>query len=67
MKDRLHGRLNRLKDSYLLGKYNIEGFLVASTLFCVGSMTIIGSLKDGLYNDGTLIRTKTKLRSSIVK
>jgi uncharacterized membrane protein YqgA involved in biofilm formation len=59
LEDRLHGNLNRLNDSYLSGKYDIEGFLIASTLFCVGSMTIIGSLKDGLYNDGTLIRTKS--------
>ncbi|HYA87003.1 MAG TPA: DUF554 domain-containing protein [Nitrospirota bacterium] len=59
LEDRLHGYLNRLNDSYLPGTYDIEGFLVASTLFCVGSMTIIGSLKDGLYNDGTLIRTKS--------
>jgi uncharacterized protein len=61
LEDRLHGQLNRLNESYLSGKYNIEGFLVASTLFCVGSMTIIGSLKDGLYNDGTLIKTKSVL------
>lgn len=59
LEDRLHGTLNRLNDSYLSGKYDIEGFLVASTLFCVGSMTIIGSLKDGLYNDGMLIKTKS--------
>ncbi len=61
LEDRLHGRLNRLNESYLSGKYDIEGFLVASTLFCVGSMMIIGSLKDGLYNDSTLIRTKSIL------
>jgi hypothetical protein len=61
LEDRLHGQLNRLNESYLSGKYDIEGFLVASTLFCVGSMTIIGSLKDGLYNDGTLIKTKSVL------
>lgn len=59
LEDRLHGNLNRLNDSFLSGKYDIEGFLVASTLFCVGSMTIIGSLKDGLYNDGMLIKTKS--------
>lgn len=59
LEDRLHGQLNRLNDSYLSGKYDIEGFLVASTLFCVGSMTIIGSLKDGLYNDSLLIKTKS--------
>jgi len=56
---RVNDLLNRLNTSYLSGKYNVEGFLVASTLFCVGSMTIIGSLKDGLYNDATLIQTKS--------
>ncbi len=61
LEDRLHGQLNRLNESYLSGKYDIEGFLVASTLFCVGSMMIIGSLKDGLYNDSTLIKTKSVL------
>jgi uncharacterized protein len=59
LEDRLHENLNRLNGSYLSGKYDIEGFIVASTLFCVGSMTIIGSLKDGLYNDGMLIKTKS--------
>jgi len=59
LEDRLHKQLNRLNSSYLAGNYDIDGFLMASTLFCVGSMTIIGSLKDGLYNDGTLIRTKS--------
>jgi uncharacterized membrane protein YqgA involved in biofilm formation len=61
LEDRVHGALNSLNDSYLSGKYDIEGFLVASTLFCVGSMTIVGSLKDGLYNDSTLIKTKSVL------
>lgn len=59
LEDRLHKQLNRVNNSHLTGKYDIEGFLVASTLFCVGSMTIIGSLKDGLYRDGALIRTKS--------
>ena len=59
LENRVHHVLNRLNESYLSGRYDIEGFLVASTLFCVGSMTIIGSLKDGLYHDGTLIRTKS--------
>ena len=59
IEDRTSGALKRLNGAYLSGKYDIEGFLMASTLFCVGSMTIIGSLKDGLSNDGTLIRTKS--------
>jgi len=59
LEDRTSGALTRLNRTYLAGKYDTEGFLVASTLFCVGSMTIIGSLKDGLSNDGTLIETKS--------
>ncbi len=59
LEDRVNDRLNGLNSSYFSGKYDTDGFLVASTLFCVGSMTIIGSLKDGLYNDGTLIKTKS--------
>jgi len=59
IEDRVHNALNGLNRSYLAGRFDIEGFLIASTLFCVGSMTIIGSLKDGLYNDATLIRTKS--------
>lgn len=38
---------------------NIDGFIAATTLFCVGSMTIIGSIKDGLYDDVLLIKTKS--------
>ncbi|MCX7991334.1 MAG: DUF554 domain-containing protein [Proteobacteria bacterium] len=50
--------LEKLKRSFKKeGK--IEGFLIASVLFCVGSMTIIGSIKDGLYNDATLIKIKS--------
>jgi uncharacterized protein len=59
LEDRLNDSLNRLNGSFLSGKYDTQGFIVASTLFCVGSMTIIGSLKDGLYNDGMLIKTKS--------
>jgi uncharacterized protein len=59
LEDRLNDLLTGLNRSCFSGKYNTDGFLTASTLFCVGSMTIIGSLKDGLYNDGTLIKTKS--------
>ena len=59
LEDRIEHALQDLNDSWFSGKYDVQGFLVASTLFCVGSMTIIGSLKDGLYQDGTLIRTKS--------
>lgn len=38
-----------------------EGFVTASLLFCVGAMTIIGSLEAGLKGDNTTIFTKAVL------
>ena len=37
------------------------GFMTASMLFCIGSMTIVGSLQAGLTGDGTMIYTKSIL------
>lgn len=51
--------LENLNGKISNGKTNLDGFIAATTLFCVGSMTIIGSIKDGLYNDATLIKTKS--------
>lgn len=38
-----------------------QGFMTASLLFCVGSMTIVGSLNAGLFGDNTLLFTKATL------
>ena len=38
-----------------------EGFVAASLLFCVGPMTILGALQDGLRADPTLLLTKSAL------
>ena len=38
-----------------------EGFMTASLLFCVGAMTIVGSLNAGLKGDNTLLFTKSIL------
>ena len=38
-----------------------EGFMTGSLLFCVGAMTIVGSLNAGLTGDNTLIFTKSIL------
>ncbi len=38
-----------------------EGFVTASLVFCVGAMTIIGSLESGLKGDHTTIFTKSIL------
>lgn len=38
-----------------------EGFVTASLLFCVGAMTIVGALNDGLMGDHQLLFTKAAL------
>ena len=38
-----------------------EGFMTGSLLFCVGAMTIVGSLNAGLKGDNTLLFTKSIL------
>lgn len=38
-----------------------EGFVTASLLFCVGSMTFVGSLQAGINGDNTLLFTKSVL------
>jgi uncharacterized membrane protein YqgA involved in biofilm formation len=39
----------------------VRGFLTASLLFCVGPMTILGSLQDGLSGDYSTLATKAVL------
>ncbi|UOD34667.1 DUF554 domain-containing protein [Deferribacteraceae bacterium V6Fe1] len=39
----------------------VLGFVTASVLFCVGSMTIIGAIKDGLNNDPSVLYVKSML------
>jgi uncharacterized membrane protein YqgA involved in biofilm formation len=39
----------------------VKGFLTASLLFCVGPMTILGSLQDGLTGDYSLLAIKSVL------
>lgn len=38
-----------------------EAFVTASLLFCVGPLTVTGSLQDGLTSDSTLLSTKAVL------
>ncbi|MBD3298861.1 MAG: DUF554 family protein, partial [candidate division Zixibacteria bacterium] len=40
------------------GKF-VSGFVTASLLFCVGPMTVVGSIQDGTVGDATLIFTKS--------
>ena len=39
----------------------VRGFLTASLLFCVGPMTILGSIQDGLKGDYSLLAVKSVL------
>ncbi len=48
---------NRLK----AGERFTEGFVTASVLFCVGPMTILGSLNDGLRGDWQLLAIKSAM------
>jgi uncharacterized protein len=64
---RLHDRLNRLGDilqvrlSVTQDSMFSKGFVTASLLFCVGPMTILGALQDGLSGDYTLLASKASL------
>jgi uncharacterized membrane protein YqgA involved in biofilm formation len=51
----------KLKRPEQPGKAIGEGFITASLLFCVGSMTIVGSLNAGLLNDHTMLFAKSVL------
>lgn len=39
----------------------VEGYVAASILFCVGPLTVVGSLQDGLEGDFTLLAVKSTL------
>lgn len=63
----LDGGLNRL-GQYVEKKFNkggtgkiAQGFITASLLFCVGAMTIVGSLTAGLTGDNEMLYTKSVL------
>ncbi|MFN2303120.1 MAG: DUF554 family protein, partial [Anaerolineales bacterium] len=43
------------------GSRFIRGFLTASLVFCVGPMTILGSIQDGLIGDYNLLAIKSVL------
>lgn len=52
---------NWLKSRFRGGSRFTEGFVAASLLFCVGPMTILGSLNNGLLADGTVLVVKSTM------
>lgn len=60
IEDRLDGIGGRLEKK--LGAEGLsKGFVSGSILFCVGAMTIIGSINDGLRGDSTVLFIKSAL------
>ena len=43
------------------GSRFIQGFLTASLVFCVGPMTVLGAIQDGLSGDYSLLAIKSVL------
>ena len=68
--DKLIGRLGERVEALASNRFGnvAQGFVSASLLFCVGSMTIVGALNSGLQNDHSMLYTKSVLDfvSSIV-
>jgi hypothetical protein len=65
VEDRLAGLGSRLEARFAGGSGQgsafVRGFLTASLLFCVGPMTILGSIQDGLTGDYSLLAIKSVL------
>jgi len=56
------GRMVEQKFSKADGSVSVsEGFVTASLLFCIGAMTIVGSLNAGLLGDNKMLFTKSVL------
>lgn len=55
--ERLENRFKKPGDKTSIA----EGFITASLVFCIGSMTIVGSLQAGLIGDNTMLFTKSTL------
>jgi len=63
IEERLEALGNALQQRLRLGSGGklAEGFVTASLIFCVGPMTIIGSIRDGLVGDYSLLAIKSLL------
>ncbi|HEY9750190.1 MAG TPA: DUF554 domain-containing protein [Allocoleopsis sp.] len=61
LEERLTALGNWLKQRFKGGGGFTDGFVAASLLFCVGPMTLIGSLNNGLTGDNTLLTLKATM------
>ena len=61
IEERLHQVGDRLKRRFSGGTGFTEGFVAASLLFCVGPMTLLGCLNNGLTGDNRLLLLKASM------
>ncbi len=62
LENRLESFGERLKGRFGDGQAHfVEGFVVASLIFCVGPMAVLGSIQDGLSGDYELLAIKSLL------
>jgi len=54
-------RWSRRVERWFRGYPLAEGFLTASLLFCVGPMTLLGALRDGMFGDWSILGAKAIL------
>ena len=57
----LGDKLQKKKDGNAQGSTFSQGFVTASLLFCVGAMTIVGSMNAGISGDNQMLYTKSVL------
>lgn len=56
----LTNSVERIKNKIKPNSSNfVEGFITATVIFCVGAMTVVGSIQEGLTGDATLLYTKS--------
>ncbi|MBW3548279.1 MAG: DUF554 domain-containing protein [Actinobacteria bacterium] len=58
--DRLRRLCSRV-DAVEEGSTFVEGFILATLTFCVGALTVVGSLQDGIRGDSELLLVKSAL------
>jgi uncharacterized membrane protein YqgA involved in biofilm formation len=64
LEERFAGGMNQQDESVPEGEHGslfVRGFLVASLLYCIGPMAILGSIDDGLRGDYNLLAVKSVL------
>jgi len=54
-------RGSRRVEKWFNGRPLAQGFLTASLLFCVGPMTLVGAIQDGLFGDWSILGAKSIL------